>query len=72
MSRSSNYYIVKKPFVRGISYLCKGSPVDTTNWVETDELLELGYLRTPHTIEDWELIQESARGIKRDPYEVND
>jgi hypothetical protein len=70
--RSSNYYIVKKPFAHGMELLCKGSPVDTTNWIETDTLLELGYLRVPRTIEDWELIQESARGIKRDPYEVND
>ena len=70
--RSSNYYIVKKPFAHGYEFLGKGSPVDTTNWIETDTLLELGYLRVPRTIEDWELIQESARGIKRDPYEVND
>jgi len=70
--RSSNYYIVKKPFVYRYEILCKGSPVDTTSWIETDALLDLGYLRVPRTIEDWELIQESARGIKRDPYEVND
>lgn len=70
MARSSNYYIVGIPFFRKTEFYERGSAVDTSSWNCTQDFLKSGRLRTPHTIEDWELIIESARGIKKDPFDV--
>lgn len=72
MSRSSNYYIVEIPFTKGVEFYGKGTAVDTTGWDNIDSFLASGYLRSPYTIEEWELIVESARGFKRDPFSVLD
>lgn len=70
MSRSSEYYIVDVPFFRENEFYVRGSAVDTSSWNDFKDLLGCGYLRTPQTIEEWELIIESARGIKKDPFSV--
>lgn len=72
MSRSSDYYIVDVPFSRGIEFYGRGSAVDVSSWNNVNELLRCGHLRTPQTVEEWELIIESARGIKRDPFSVTE
>lgn len=72
MSRSSDYYIVEIPFTRGVEFYGRGSAVDVGGWNDLNSLLDRGYLRAPNTIEEWELIVESARGFKKDPYDVLD